>query len=260
MHKLSVLIHSYNNEKIIRRCLESVKWADEIVICDSFSSDKTVNICRGYTDKIYYYEHKNSADQKNWAIPKCAHTWIFQIDTDEVISSKLVMEIKELFSQGKILCNAFKISRENHLFGRQMRGAGLYPDRIVRLFRNYLRYEDKPIHARLIVNEKIGELQGSILHYGFEDWKTLRWKFSRYRILEYLDFKKGERTITIFHPMIFPIGIFVYLFFLKGGFIDGWRGFIWASFISMVRLFVYMDMILGRKIIGGQEDPGKQNG
>jgi glycosyltransferase involved in cell wall biosynthesis len=245
MHKVSALIHTYNNEAIIARCLESVKWADEIVICDSFSSDKTVDICKTYTDKIYYYEHKNSADQKNWAIPKCSHEWILQIDTDEVVTPELSLEIQRIFLSDSLPEAAFMISTKNHIFGKWMRGANLYPDYRIRLFKKNLRYEKKWIHARLLIQgEPVGQLENHVLHYGFQDWKTIRWKFKRYRKLEYLRLKEEGTPVTLYKVLSYPCGMFIYLFFIKKGFMDGWRGLFWSLFVSLLKFFVYKDRLL----------------
>ncbi|MDD5194884.1 MAG: glycosyltransferase family 2 protein [Candidatus Omnitrophica bacterium] len=243
MHKLSILVHTYNNELIIKRCLESVKWADEVVICDSFSTDKTIDTCKEYTKKIYQYAHKNSADQKNWAIPKCTYKWIFQIDTDEVATEELALEIKQILSQEAISENAFRVPTKNYIFGKWVKSAGLYPGNRIRLFKNIFRYEDKYIHAQLIVDAKIGQLQNHVLHYGFQDWKTVRWKFKRYRRLELLQLKKENAHVMLYDLLIKPISIFIYLYFLKAGFRDGWRGLFWPYFVSILKFCVYKDML-----------------
>ncbi len=242
MHKLSVLIHTYNNRKIINRCLESIEWADEIIICDSFSSDDTVKICKRYTKNIYYYGHKYSADQKNWTISKCSYEWIFHIDSDEVATPELGSEIRRILAQDVIPHEAFRMSRKNHVFGKWVKGSDLYPDMQIRLFKNKFRYEDKFIHAKLRVKGKIGELRGHILHYGFEDWETVKWKFNRYRALEHLQLKKEKKRIRFYHILIDPIVIFMYLFFIKKGLLDSWRGFFWPLFISALKFCLYKDI------------------
>ena len=95
MEKLSVLIPTYNNESIIRNCLESIRWADEILICDSFSTDRTLAIAREYRARIIQHEYINSAKQKNWAIPQCRCEWVLLVDTDEQLEDGLQQEIQD---------------------------------------------------------------------------------------------------------------------------------------------------------------------
>jgi len=86
---VTVLIPTFNEEDNIRACLESVKWADELFVVDSFSTDRTLDICRGYTERIVQHEYVNSAAQKNWAIPQASHQWVMIVDSDERVSDEL---------------------------------------------------------------------------------------------------------------------------------------------------------------------------
>src|SRR5689334_17806728 len=95
---LTVLVPCFNNQDIIARCLASVAWADEILICDSFSTDRTLEIARRYTDRIIQHEYINSARQKNWAIPQASHAWVLLVDTDEVITPELRKEIERFLA------------------------------------------------------------------------------------------------------------------------------------------------------------------
>jgi len=245
--KVSVLIHCYNNENTIRKLLENLNWADEIVVCDSFSTDETVNICKEYTDKIYQYKHKNSADQKNWTIPKCKNEWIFQIDTDESVEDELIKEIEKILSSNVIEYEAFKIPRKNYLFGKWLKGAGNYPDYQERLFRNYLRYEEKPIHAHLLCKGKIGVLKGHIIHLGWEDIAQIRRRFKRHRKLLFLRYQTENRNFKFYHLILRPIGIFIYLYIFKKGFIDGWRGIFFCGFFAILEFFVLKDFLLCKR-------------
>src|SRR6266478_5170400 len=92
--KISVLLPTFNNAQIIRSALESIRWADEILVVDSFSTDSTLDICREYGARILQHEYVQSAKQKNWAIPQCGNEWVLQIDTDEVLEPGLREEIE----------------------------------------------------------------------------------------------------------------------------------------------------------------------
>ena len=247
--KLSILIHCYNNEDTIRELLENVKWADEIVICDSFSTDKTLEICREYTDKIYQYEHKNSADQKNWAIPKCKYDWILQVDTDERLTDQLIEEVKELLKETNIKFEAFKIPFKNYLFGKWIKGANNYPDYHERLFRRHLRFENKKIHAHLMVSGEVGILKSHILHIGWEDMQTIIRRFRRHRRLCLLQKKYQGNNYKFYHLVLRPPAMFLFLFFFKRGFIDGWRGVFFCGFFALLDFYVLKDFLFLRNKI-----------
>ncbi|MDD5584527.1 MAG: glycosyltransferase family 2 protein [Candidatus Omnitrophica bacterium] len=247
MHNVSVLVLTCNNERIIRRCLESVKGFAQIVICDSFSSDNTVSICREYTDTIYYYAHESPSVQRNWAISRCSHEWVLQVDTDEIVTEELISEIKERMSHETIPYDAFQTPTINHIFNRWVRGADLYPGRRIRLFKKTFRYDGRWIHEQLIVEGNVGQLQGHVLHYGFEDWKIIKQKLGRYRRLEHLQrIQEGKKTKP-YQLLTYPLGVFIYLFFIRKGFIDGWRGLLWACFVSVLKFLVYKDSLCMRK-------------
>jgi glycosyltransferase involved in cell wall biosynthesis len=233
MTKLSALLPTYNNEKTIRRILESIKWCDEIFVVDSFSKDKTIEICREYTDKIVQHEYKNSASQKNWAIPQCSNEWILQVDTDEVVTPELAEEIKKLLANSPENYDAFHILRINHMFGKAMKGTGLYPEYLIRLFkRDVARFQEREVHAHMIGPGKTGKLKNPILHYGFEDIGSNLIKFERYTRYETDELiKKGKKFSWV--SLIFrPIAAFFLLFFYKRGYRDGFRGFFWSVYMS----------------------------
>src|SRR5439155_5040643 len=124
---LSVLLPTFNNAEIIRRTLESVQWADEILVVDSFSTDNTLAICREYGARIIQHEYIQSAKQKNWAIPQCRHEWVLQIDTDEVLESGLREEIEATIENSPGV-DGFHIPFKHHVLGKWVRVCGLYPD------------------------------------------------------------------------------------------------------------------------------------
>ncbi len=251
--KLSVLIHCYNNQDTIRGLLENVRWADEIVICDGFSQDRTTEICREYTDKVYQYEHKNSADQKNWTIPKCSHEWILHIDPDERLTNELVEEIRYWRGKYNGRYEAFRIPFKHYLFGRWIKGINLYPEYHERLFRKSLRFEEKHIHAHLMIKGDVGTLRGHIIHQGWESMDEIRRRFRRHRRLSLLQKSCEGRKYKIHHLILRPPALLLYLFIIKKGFIDGWRGFFYAGFIAVLEFYVLKDLLLGKASSSAQE-------
>src|ERR1041385_634075 len=155
--KLTVLIPTYNCQVHLRECLESVKWADEIFIVDSFSTDKTLDIAREYTQRIIQHEYINSAMQKNWAIPQCTNDWVLLIDSDELLEPALQQEMQALLADLPSGVDAFRIPRKNLVFGKWLKSCRMYPDYQIRLFRKAVaHYQDKEVHAHIEVPGPIG--------------------------------------------------------------------------------------------------------
>jgi glycosyltransferase involved in cell wall biosynthesis len=127
--KVTAIVPTFNNEAIIRRCLESVKWADEILIVDSFSTDRTLEICKEYTNRAIQHEYVNSALQKNWAIPQATHDWIFLLDTDEYLEEGLLEEILEALENPEPGIEGYVFPRKNIYYGQWVRTCGIYPIR-----------------------------------------------------------------------------------------------------------------------------------
>src|SRR6185295_16160861 len=122
---ISILLPTFNNANLVRETLESVKWADEILVVDSFSTDGTVEICREHGARVLQHEYVNSARQKNWAAPQCRHDWVLQIDTDETLEAGSREEIEAALQSSETV-DAFRLPRKNHVLGRWMRHAGIY--------------------------------------------------------------------------------------------------------------------------------------
>ena len=134
MPKLTALIPCRNESVNIRDCLESVKWADEIFVVDSFSTDDTLDICREYTDRIIQHEYVNSAAQKNWAIPQATHSWVLIVDADERVPPDLADEIRRIVADDGPR-DGYYLKRRSYFLGRLIHYSGWQHDRVLRLFR-----------------------------------------------------------------------------------------------------------------------------
>jgi glycosyltransferase involved in cell wall biosynthesis len=231
--QLSVLLPTFNNERIVRDCLESVKWADEILVVDSFSTDCTPAISREYGARVIQHEYIQSAKQKNWAIPQCAHEWVLQIDTDERLEPGAREEIENVIASAQSEVHAFRIPRKNHILGEWLTVCNLYPDYQTRLFkRDVARFQDKEVHAHIRVPGQVGTLEHHLLHYGMTSiGKQLSNidRYSRYQADEL--FKRGKR-VRGYDLVLRPFAIFAYYYFWKRGFTAGYRGLL-VSAIDM---------------------------
>lgn len=240
---ISICIICFNEEKNIRRCLESSKWADEIIVVDSMSHDRTLEIAGRYTDKIYQTEWPGYVEQKNFALSKASGEWVLSIDADEEISRALQDEIK-LEIQKKKPKDAYRIPRLSFYQGRWIKHSGFYPDRQLRLFRRELgHWAGGRVHERVEVNGKICDLKNDLLHYPYHgkiagQLKTVN-EFST--LLAEDMYERGKRY-RLYLLLLRPFLKFMEVYFLKQGLLDGVAGFIiavssaYAMFVRYVKL------------------------
>lgn len=233
MPKLTVLVPCFNNEDIIRECLESVRFADEILVVDSGSTDRTREIAVEFTDRILVHPYENSAAQKNWAIPQATHEWVMVIDTDERATPALQEEIKSLLSSEPAL-DAYAIFRQNHFFGTPIMRCGWDHDDVVRVFRRSCRYLSRHVHADLDVPaERIGRLSGKLLHFTYNSFEQYFEKFGRYTTWSAKDLLAQGKRPTVVNLLLRPLWRFFRQFILRQGFRDGLPGLILCGLAAM---------------------------
>lgn len=221
---LTVLIPCFNEEANITDCLESVKWADEILVVDSFSTDKTLEIARRYTNRIIQREYNNSASQKNWAIPQAAHPWVLIVDSDERVTPELKAEILQTLEAGPRHAG-YSIKRQNHFLGKPIHYCGWQGDRCTRLFlRDKGRYQDRHVHADIELEGSLGQLENTLIHYTFRSFDQYMGKFNRYATWAARDRAKRTRKVRWHHLTLRPGFRFFKQYVLKQGFRDGKAG------------------------------------
>lgn len=227
--KISVLVPTGNEEVNIVECLESVAWADEVVVVDSFSEDNTVELATPLATRVLQHEYENSAAQKNWAIPQLEHGWALVLDADERVTPELAREIQAIldtpWKEGDPA--AYRVWRLNHFLGKKVRYCGWQNDDVTRLFRrSKSRYIDRHVHADLDVEGPIGKLDAKLLHYTFRSFDQYMKKFDRYTGWAARD--RGQRTPRVhwWHLVLRPAFRFFKQYILKQGFRDGLTGLI----------------------------------
>jgi len=231
---LSVLLPTYNCAGIVRDTLESISWADEILVVDSYSTDRTLEICAEYGARIIQHEYINSARQKNWALAQCRHEWVLQLDTDEVLEACLHREIAVAIAMAAPDVGAFCMPRKNHVLGRWMRFGGVYPDLQTRLIRrDHCAWIDREVHAHVSVAGRIDSLQGHILHYGTPNLSKQVRNLDRYTRYEADELRKRGRRFRAYRLLLYPWLVFCYRYFWQQGFRDGWRGLIVCAYLGM---------------------------
>ncbi|MBI4686386.1 MAG: glycosyltransferase family 2 protein [Nitrospirae bacterium] len=233
----SVVIITKNEEKNIGSALESVKDFDDIVIVDSFSSDKTVEICKRYTDRLYQHEWQGYARQKQTAVNYAKNEWVLILDADERVTPELKKETTEKITQNSKLktqnsgCSGFYIPRKNFFLGRWIRHSGWWPDYTLRLFKKDISYiEQREVHEKVTVQGRTGYLKSPLEHYTYGAISDYIKKMENYSTLaaKEIALKNPAPSSLAIRMFTSPIFTFVKMLFLKQGFRDGIRGLILA--------------------------------
>jgi glycosyltransferase involved in cell wall biosynthesis len=226
---LSVAIITKNEEANLARTLASVRWADEIVIVDCGSTDRTSEIARECGAKFFVEEWKGFGAQKNSAIAKCSGDWVLSLDADEEVSVELVAEIHDLL-RGQPDRDAYFLPRRNFFLGRWMRHGGYYPDPKLRLFRRgAAHFEERAVHETIRHGGPAGHLHGDLLHHAYPTLDSYIEHMNRYSALGATQAAaRGNSSRSIFaflwNVVVIPVATFKYNYFLRLGFLDGREG------------------------------------
>jgi glycosyltransferase involved in cell wall biosynthesis len=224
---LSVIIIAKNEAAHIVRCLESVEWAEEVIVLDSGSTDDTVAICRRHTDKVFETDWPGFGIQKQRALEKAQGDWVLSIDADEVVSAELRQEIEQAMASPQF--DGYAIPRLSDYCGRAIKHGGWWPDHVLRLFRREAgQFTDSPVHERVIVRGEIGRLQSPLLHEAFVNLDEVLHKVNSYSTLgaEML-YQKGIRS-SLSKAVLKGFWTFFRTYFVKASLLDGRQGFMLA--------------------------------
>lgn len=241
MEGLSVTIITLNEEENIRDCLESVKWADEIVVLDSYSSDKTTDICKEYTDKVHSErEWHGFGRQKNLCIEKAKGPWILNIDADERVTPELRKEIEGILSGKQENLNGFYIPRKSFFIGKWIRYCGWYPDYNLRLFRKDKgRFSERLVHESVELKGKTGHLKNPLEHYTYKSISDYLLRTDKYSRLAAKEMFNNGKKGNYFDILLRPLATFLKMFILKRGFLEGYRGLILSCLYASYTLSKY---------------------
>ena len=245
MQKVSVIIITQNEEKNIHDCLNSVKWADEIVVVDALSEDRTVDICREYTDKIFQNPWPGYAAQKQFALDHAVHPWVLSIDADERVTLALQQEIVHLMSGELVPFHGYKIPRLSYFLGKAMRYGGWYPGYQLRLFRkDKTRVNHVRVHEGFLVEGACGYLKSDFIHLTHRTVEESLERMNRYSSLEALDrFEQHRRErIRWVHFFLHPLAAFARQYIVKQGFRDGVHGLVLAVITAVVNFALYVKL------------------
>ncbi len=235
MQRLSVAIITLNEESNIRRTLDSVRWADEIVIVDSGSTDRTVEICREFTPHVHHLDWLGYGRQKNAAIDRTTGDWVLSLDADEPVEAELADEVRSIISSPGAR-DGYRIPRKTYFLGRLVRHGGWYPDLNLRLFRRGKgRFEERSVHEAVRVDGSVGTTRHAILHYAYPDLASYLASINRYSSLAVqVMAEKGIAPFKVswLNILFRPIFTFLYKYFFRLGFLDGKHGLVLNLFHS----------------------------
>ena len=228
--KISAYIITYNEVEKIRDCINSVLWADEIIVADSNSTDGTTELAESMGVKLVQIPFNGFGKLRNEAISHCKGDWIFSLDSDERCTIEVRDEILSVIEKDE--CDLYRVPKENFFMGKWIKHSGWYPNfRQPQLFRNgKMTYELSPVHEGYLVhsNKDIGVLKNAIWQIPFKDIEQLLHKANRYSSLGVQKLEKKGITGSIFKAFIHGLWSFIKHYFFKLGILDGGPGFIIA--------------------------------
>ncbi len=219
---LSIAIITFNEERIIEKTLSAVAGlADEIIVVDSFSTDKTVDIVKRFNIKFFQEKWQGYANQKNSALSKCSSEWILVLDADEVITSELKQEILNILTNPKLI--GYKIARKMFIGNRWVKHGGYFPDYQLRLFKNNIGacFRQREVHESINLDGEIGCLINPLEHYAYEDLDNYKQALDKYAELA----SKEVKNKNLYVPGLRAVWAFLFRYLIRFGFVEGNLGF-----------------------------------
>jgi len=238
---LSVIVITRNESAHIAKCLQSVAWADEIVVLDSGSDDDTLAICQQFTDRVYSTDWPGFGPQKQRALQKVSHEWVLSLDADEQVSEALRAEIETVMRTGAY--PAYQIPRLSRYCGRQIKHGGWWPDYVVRLFRPEAgRFSDDVVHERVIVDGMLGRLNNPILHESYVNLEEVLAKVNSYSTLGAQKLRERGESSSVAAAVGKAFWTFVRTYFLRLAILDGPQGFMLAVSNAEITYYKYLKL------------------
>jgi len=247
---LSVVVLTKNEEQRIAACLDSVRWADEIIVVDDESTDRTVEMVRKYTDRIFIRKMDVEGKHRNWAYSKAKNTWVFSLDADEIVTPELREEIKMVLSKNPKE-NGFTVPRRNYIGNYWVKYGGWYPSPQLKLFRkDKFRYEEVAVHPRAFMDDPCGHLKKDLIHYSYRNLEDFFAKLNNQTTREAQKWFNQHKPMGLGKFLWRTFDRFMRTYVGRKGYRDGFIGFVIAfnaglyQFISYLK---YREIILNRK-------------
>lgn len=239
---VSAVVISLNEERNIGACLETLRWADEIVVVDSGSSDGTPEIARRYTDKVFQVPWRGFGPQKQAAVERASHDMVLNVDCDERVTPALAAEIGGLLA-GEDVAAAYTVPRRTFVGEKEIRHCGWYPDRTTRLFdRTKARFTADLVHERVDVSGETRPLGNHLLHHSFSGIGEILGKMNRYSDLSARQMFERGRKGNVIDVALRPWFAFFKTYFLRMGFLDGLEGYVISTTTALLTFTKYVKL------------------
>ncbi len=236
---LSVVIIAKNEEHRITDCIKSVSWADDVLVLDDESQDKTKEICTGLGARVIGRKMDVEGTHRNFGIQQGKHPWVLSLDADERVSPELAQELQKTLSDSPA-CNGYTIPIKTYLGARWVRHGGWYPAPKLRLFlRDKFRYEDAEVHPRAFMPDPCGHLSKDIVHYSFRDFDDFFRKLNNQTTLEARKWLKDGRKMSTAIALRKTLDRFLRSYVRKKGYKEGFLGFMMSFIGGLYQLMTY---------------------
>jgi len=240
MNNLSVVILTKNEESRIAKCLDSVIWADEIIVVDDLSTDTTVEVARRYTDEILIKKMDIEGRHRNWAYAQAKNTWVLSLDADEIVTPELKEEIKKVLS-GDPKENGFTIPRRNFIGDYWVKHGGWYPSPQLKLFRkDKFKYEEVAVHPRAFMDDPCGHLKSDIIHYSYKNLEDFFYKLNNQTTREAEKWFRQDKPMRLGRFIWRTFDRFLRTLVGRKGYKDGFMGFAVAFNAGLYQFISYL--------------------
>lgn len=237
---VSVVVLTKNDAGRIACCLDSVKWADEVIVVDDESTDNTLEIVKKYTPRIFVRKMEIEGTHRNWAYAQCKNTWVLSLDSDEVVSPELKEEIERTLAVDTQE-NGFTIPRRNYIGNYWVKYGGWYPSPQLKLFKkDKFRFEEVEIHGRAFMDDPCGHLKSDIIHYTYRNFEDFLGKLNRQTTLEALKWFKNNKPMCLGRFLYRATDRFIRAYFVRQGYKDGFYGLVVAFFAWLYQIVSYL--------------------
>ena len=239
--RLSAAVITRDEEDRLPDCLKSLSFADEIIVVDSGSRDRTVQIAKKFGCRVFTEDWKGYGPQKNSALEKCENEWVLLLDADERLTPEAAELVAEMLKAPMAAAYTFK--RKNFLHGRWLRHSGYWPDRQIRLVNRKKGSFRSAIHEKWVTDGPVADLDACIEHYAFSGYSDMLATLDKYSTVIAKELYTSGRRANVFSPIIHGAGMFIKIFIIERGFLDGMDGLVTATTKAGGSFFKYAKLL-----------------